>query len=190
MRCKKQESNGTPTAVIKQQQEAKALTREQYSVAYNDGYVMTVRFLLSRGLPSESAEEAAQGAWAKGWEYRKHLRNPKKVVSWVNTIALNLFRNGFRRRESPEELPEIAAEPKMNARAIDVRRTLANCPSRDRRLIEMTYIEGYTSAEVGKQMDSTPVAVRVRLLRARRRLAAQLQPERNAGAASKMKAAA
>jgi RNA polymerase sigma-70 factor (ECF subfamily) len=166
------------------------LTREQYSVSYNEGYPVTVRFLLSRGLPLEGAQEAAQGAWAKGWEYREHLRNPKKVVSWVNTIALNLFRNGFRRRESPGELPEMATAPKINARAIDVRRTLEKCPSRDRRLIEMTYIEGYTSAEIGKQTGSTPVAVRVRLLRARRKLAAELQPERHANSASKMKAAA
>jgi DNA-directed RNA polymerase specialized sigma24 family protein len=54
----------------------------------------------------------------------------------------------------------------------------------------MTYIEGYTSTEIGKQTGSTPVAVRVRLLRARRKLAAELQPERNANSASKMKAAA
>ena len=153
------------------------MTREQYSLAFDNGYKLTVRFLVSRGLSGDSAEEAAQAAWAKGWEHRKHLRNPKRVVSWVNTIALNLFRNWFRKRESPEELPEIATAPKMDVRAIDLHRSLEHCAPRDRQLLEGQYLEGYTSEELARRTGSTPVAVRVRLMRVRRKLVVLLQPD-------------
>jgi RNA polymerase sigma factor (sigma-70 family) len=155
------------------------MTREQYSLAYTNGYQSTVRFLVSRGLSGESAEEAAQAAWAKGWEHRGSLRNPKRVSSWVNTIALNLFRNWFRRRESPEELPEIPTAPRVDPRSIDLHRTLERCDARDRALLEGHYLEGYTSEELGAKTGCTAVAVRVRLLRVRRKLDVALRPGRN-----------
>jgi RNA polymerase sigma-70 factor (ECF subfamily) len=161
------------------------MTREQYSLAFDHGYKLTVRFLVSRGLSGDSAEEAAQAAWAKGWEHRKHLRNPKRVVSWVNTIALNLFRNWFRRRESPEELPEIATAPKMDPRAIDLHRSLDRCGPRDRQLLEEHYLEGYTSEELAQRTGCTPVAVRVRLMRVRRKLGAMLRADGKNRARSK-----
>jgi RNA polymerase sigma factor (sigma-70 family) len=162
-----------------------AMTREQFSLAYDNGYKLTVRFLVSRGLSGESAEEAAQAAWAKGWEHRGNLRNPKRVVSWVNTIALNLFRNWFRRRESPEELPEIPTSPRIDPRAIDLHRTLEKCEARDRQLLEKHYLEGYSSEELAQKTGCTAVAVRVRLLRARRRLSTMLRPEREGRVRSK-----
>jgi len=161
------------------------MTREQYSLAYSSGYPLTVRFLVSRGLSGESAEEAAQAAWAKGWEHRQNLRNPKRVSSWVNTIALNLFRNWFRRRESPEELPEIPTAPRIDPRAIDLHRTLERCDARDRALLEGHYLEGYTSEELGQKTGCTAVAVRVRLLRVRRRLDETLRPDRKSRARSR-----
>ena len=155
------------------------MTREQYSLAYTNGYQSTVRFLVSRGLSGERAEEAAQAAWAKGWEHRGSLRNPKRVSSWVNTIALNLFRNWFRRRESPEELPEIPTAPRVDPRAIDLHRMLERCDARDRALLEGHYLEGYTSEELGAKTGCTAVAVRVRLLRVRRKLDLALRPGLN-----------
>ena len=161
------------------------MTREQYSLAYDNGYQLTVRFLVSRGLSGDSAEEAAQAAWAKGWEHRQNLRNPQRVVSWVNTIALNLFRNWFRKRESPEELPEIPIAPDVNPQAIDLRRTLEKCDDRDRELLVGQYLEGYTSEELGEKTGCTAVAVRVRLLRVRRKLVASLRPGRSRFARNK-----
>jgi RNA polymerase sigma factor (sigma-70 family) len=155
------------------------MTRAEYADAYDNGYKLTVRFLVSRGLTGENAEEAAQAAWAKGWEHLSNLRNPKMVVSWVNTIALNLFRNWFRRRESIELVPEIPTAPGVSAQSIDIHRTLDRCEPKDRELLERHYLEGYTSEELAKETGCTPVAVRVRLLRVRRRLGAVLRPRRN-----------
>ena len=53
------------------------MTREEYGAAYKKGYNLTVRFLVSRGLSYDSAQETAQAAWVKGWERLGQLRDPK-----------------------------------------------------------------------------------------------------------------
>ena len=146
------------------------MTQEQYASAFHSGYKATTRFLISRGVSGETADEAAQAAWAKGWEHRDKLRNPEKVLSWVNTIALNLFRGSFRRRDTAELPLEIPHPPHISPRAIDVRRALAKCAPADREMLEKYYVEGYTSEELGRERGCTGIAVRVRLLRLRRRL--------------------
>jgi RNA polymerase sigma-70 factor, ECF subfamily len=146
------------------------MTREQYANAYDSGYAATKRFLVSRGINVETAEEAAQAAWARGWEHRDKLRNPDKVLSWVNTIALNLFRNWFRRRETAELSVEIPIPPHASPQRIDIGRALEKCLPAEREMLEKHYLAGYTSAELGRQRGCSAVAVRVRLLRVRRRI--------------------
>jgi len=158
------------------------MTQEQYADAYSRGFDVTRRFLVSRGVSGDTAEEAAQAAWARGWECRDQLRDPKRLVTWVNTIALNLFRNWFRRRETSLR-PEHQAPPHMcfpkacgqaSLQAIDIGRALASCAPDDREVIEKHYLAGYTSAELGQQKGCTAGAVRIRLLRARRRIRATI----------------
>ncbi len=146
------------------------MTRDQYAKAYDNGFTMTMKFLVSRGINVETAEEAAQAAWAKGWEHRDKLRDPGKVLTWVNTIALNVFRNWFRRRETGQLTADTPVPPGVSPRGIDVDRALANCAPADREILEKHYLAGYTSEELGRQRGCTAVAVRVRLLRARRRI--------------------
>jgi DNA-directed RNA polymerase specialized sigma24 family protein len=73
------------------------LTRERYGEAYQKGFDLTVRFLLSRGAWRDNASEVAQAAWARGWEHLIQLRNERLVLTWVNTIALNLYRSVLRK---------------------------------------------------------------------------------------------
>jgi RNA polymerase sigma-70 factor (ECF subfamily) len=163
-------SRGTRAFAAQDSLAGTIMTRDQYANAYGDGFAMTTKFLVSRGINVETAEEAAQAAWVKGWEHRDKLRDPERVLSWVNTIALNVFRNWFRRREAAELPVEIPVQPHASPQLIDVGSALAKCAPADREMIEKHYLEGYTSAELGRQMGCTAVAVRVRMLRARRRL--------------------
>ena len=146
------------------------VTQAQYAIAYNSGYPKTTRFMLSRGISREASEDLAQAAWAKGWEYREQIRDTQKFDSWVNTIALNLLRGSFRQRKSAELPTDIAVSPRTSPQTIDGQRLIASCSPTDRKLIEGHYMAGYTSAELGRQFGCTAVAVRVRLLRLRRRL--------------------
>jgi RNA polymerase sigma factor (sigma-70 family) len=146
------------------------MTQEQYADAYNRGFDMTVRSLVSRGVSGDTAEETAQAAWARGWEHRDQLRDPKRLLTWVNTIAMNLFRNACRRREICELPAEIPIPPQTNPRTIDLGRVMDRCKPAEREMLQQHYLAGYTSKELAAQADCTASAVRVRLLRLRRRL--------------------
>ncbi len=153
------------------------MTRGQYAEAYDGGYAYTKRYLLSRGIGVDTAEEMAQAAWAKGWEHRRQLRNPDAIAIWVNSIAMNLFRKLLRRHETAELPLDIPVAPRSGSEAVDLARALSSCSRADAELLNRFYGEGYTSQELAAELGCTASAIRVRLLRLRRRLQ-RLKPSR------------
>ena len=77
------------------------MTTDEYGQAYQSGFNLTVRFLVSRGLSYDSAQETAQAAWAKGWERLGQLRDQSMVLTWMNSIALNIHRSYNPARAAP-----------------------------------------------------------------------------------------
>jgi RNA polymerase sigma factor (sigma-70 family) len=145
----------------------RAMLGNTYAAAFENGYGATCRFLISRGAPRDEAEEIAQAAWVRGWEFREQLRDPGLVSYWVNSIARNLFRARFR-RVAPVSL-ESAKEPAyvFDTDAIDVRTALGRCSHRDRELFERA-MQGYSADEIARDSGVSSTGIRVRLLRARR----------------------
>ena len=90
------------------------------------------------------------------------------VSTWMNTIALNIHRSCIRREPLLDILPELSTPPKINLAAIDVRRILKSCKTKDRVVLHRYYIEGHKVQEIAKSQGWTETAVRIRLLRARR----------------------
>ena len=121
------------------------MTQEGYGQAYQRGFELTFRFLQSRGVPRESAREATQAAWAKGWERLAQLRNEELVITWVNTIALNVYRRGRRHEETWAVLRDVSTRPGINLAAIDMARILRICCPGDRALLEQQ-MKGLTPA--------------------------------------------
>jgi len=150
------------------------MNREEYGQAYRSGFESTVRFLLSRGAPRESAREAAQAAWAKGWERLYQLRNEGMVVTWVNTIALNAYRKLLRRDNCYQLAPELPGSSEMGLAAIDVARILDSCRPRERFLLEQQ-MSGVTTQEMAYREGASETAIRIRLLRVRRAVRARLE---------------
>ncbi len=149
-----------------------AVVNEQFfSAAYQRGFQQTSRFLLSRGIPRDVVFDTAQSAWTKAWERRDQLRNPAFLVTWVNSIALNVYRTALRREPITEELTEYQA-PKSDwdASALDAKRVLRECRQNDRIVLEGHYIFGYKLDEIAAQNNWSETAVRIRLLRARRKM--------------------
>ena len=136
------------------------MTREEYGAAYNKGFNLTVRFLVSRGLAYDAAQETAQAAWAKGWERLAQLRDPSMVLTWMNSIALNIHRSYIRREPLLQALPELSTPPKINLAAIDVRRILKTCKHNDRMVLQRHYLEGFKVQEIAQQLFLTPGTVR------------------------------
>lgn len=148
------------------------MLRNDYAQAFETGYSATRRFLLARGAPLEEAEEIAQAAWARGWEYRDQLRDPGLVSYWVNSIARNLFRARFR-APIQMEIEDTNAAYTLDLDAIEVLRLLDRCPRRDRELLEQS-LQGYSAEEIARTEGITPTGIRVRLLRVRQALRGKL----------------
>jgi DNA-directed RNA polymerase specialized sigma24 family protein len=147
----------------------RAMQREDYATAFQTGYGATRRFLISRGAPKDEAEEIAQAAWARGWEYRDQLRDPGLVGFWVNSIARNLFRARFR---APLAVPLQQGQNvsyAIDLDAIELGRLLDRCSGRDRALLEKS-LQGYSAEEIARNSGVTPTGIRVRMLRARQAL--------------------
>jgi len=143
------------------------MTRDEYGEAYQRGFELTFRLLLSRGAPKDKAREVAQAAWSRGWERLSQLRNDSLVTTWVNSIALNTYRGGLRRERTYEQLPELTTKARVNLAAIDVALILKICRPSDRVLLEQQML-GVTPAEIARKQGVTEMAIRVRLVRARR----------------------
>src|ERR1051326_6594805 len=148
------------------------MRRNEYAEAFENGFPATRRFLLSRGAGLEEAEEIAQAAWVRGWEYRDQLRDPGLVGFWVNSIARNLFREKFRSR-TMVPLEGVDAPYSMRLDDIELRRLLDRCTRRDRALLERSR-EGYSAEEIARDEGITSTGIRVRMLRIRQALREQL----------------
>lgn len=148
--------------------------REEYGNAYVAGFDRTARFLMSRGVPPAHAEELSQAAWVRGWERLHQLRGESGVSTWVNTIALNLFRNELRRGRSAQPLGKIHSDFRMDMASIDVDRILSYCRPAERVLLEHQ-LDGTAMDEVARVFGVTRAAIRIRLLRARRAVRARLE---------------
>ncbi len=159
------------------------MTRTEFGTAYADGCQRTVRFLLSRGLSVDEAHETAQAAWVRGWERRCQIRDRNKALTWVNSIALNLYRNQLRRDRKKEEMQDLAIPPRVSLIGIDLRRMLDRCRFSDRELLEKRYFFGYEIGELARDQGCSQTAIRVRLLRARRSLRRLLVEPRRGGRA-------
>jgi RNA polymerase sigma factor (sigma-70 family) len=120
----------------------------------------------------EEAEEIAQAAWVRGWEYRDQLRDPGLVGYWVNSIARNLFRAKFRAKLTAP-IDGVEAPYWLNLEEIEVHRLLDRCSGDDRQLLKRS-LEGYSAEEIAQDEGITSTGIRVRLLRIRQSLRQQL----------------
>jgi len=144
------------------------MTREAYARAYQEGLPLTFRFLLSRGVARDTAEEISQAAWMRGWERLGQLRSDELISTWVNTIALNLYRRAIRQERRLQGLKEpLYAKSTVNWAAIELRRILRFCRLPDRQLLEAQMV-GQTAEEIAQDQGVSQTAIRIRLLRARR----------------------
>ncbi len=147
------------------------ITKELFAQAYENGHNKTVSFLLSRGYNPQLAEEAAQAAWARGWERKEQLRDFRKAIPWVNSIALNIGRTRTRQVARLQTLPETLKDHwREPIASIDVGDKLLECSAGERNLLEKRYIWGWGADELAQEHHCSSLAIRLRLHRARERM--------------------
>jgi DNA-directed RNA polymerase specialized sigma24 family protein len=161
------------------------VTREEFGCTYRLACTRTVRFLLSKGATSTLAADVAQPAWTRGWERLSQLRDPKMILTWINTIALNEYRRQmtreavFNRARAAELDRPVPDRSDPNFAVIDISRVLAACSPNDRLLLQ-AQMNGVTPRELAYRKGITETAVRIRFLRARRSARAAFETNRTA----------
>lgn len=149
--------------------------------------------LLSRHLPKSEVAEAAQETLLDAFLNLSKLREPERFKAWLSSIALrrsaDFWRENSRRAErgvdfsSPEELAwleEVMVEDssskfeELTARrdaATLVATLMEELTPEDRIAVELFYAEEYDVAEIGEMMGWGESKVKVRLHRARKKMA-------------------
>lgn len=148
----------------------RCLSEAEFAHAFQTHFRKTLRFLRSRGASEDLAEEVAQEAWARGWERLHQLRNPEVIDVWVNSIAKHLWRNRVVRDQRNRELSDNMAIDQSPDGGILWRQITQACGEDEQKLLNLHYVRGYTSNEIAERVGSTALAIRLRLMRTRRKL--------------------
>ena len=126
------------------------------------------------------AEDIAAETFARVWTSRDRLRLPT-VKGYLFAIARNLNRMGWRsqkrrRADSTRRCPTGGPGPELEADGRDqlarVLAALQEMPETDRAAVLMRAQDGMSHAEIARALGLTEVAVKVKVHRARLRLAA------------------
>lgn len=156
---------------------------DRFRDVYARHYPDVVRYGLRRLDGLTAAEELAQEVFLVAWRRRAEL--PARTLPWLYGVARRLLANHWRaRRAVPTfvELTETAALDRHDGvvRLVDVRTALLCLSEDDQEILRLVGWEQLSLAETALVLGCGLAAAKVRLHRARRRLAELLreQPER------------
>ena len=118
----------------------------------------------------QDAQDAAQEALLKGWAQRHRIKE-KTAKAYLMRIAVNECRNiqRLRMKETPQDNLQDIGLPQAES-DLDLRQAVDRLPETLRLPILLYYMEGWTDKMVAKALQTTALAVRTRLSRARKQL--------------------
>ena len=154
--------------------EVRGGSREAYEALVAGWGPRIFAFLLRRTGSRFAAEEAYQETWLRVWQWRARYDPARAFRPWLFTIASNA---GFDSRKPRRDDFELAEEPGVDRDPVPARDSLlkalhALSPA-DRRLVLLAG-EGFNATEIGAMEALKPGTVRMRLKRARERMAAAI----------------
>lgn len=131
------------------------------------------------------AEDAAAETFRIAWQGHKAGR--ELSLPWLYQVLRNVVGNAYRHRGRASDGGERLAVESYRVDAVappvdegvEMRMRIAELPEPDRELIYMAYWEGLTGSEIGQILGCSAGAVRVRLLRARKKLKAMIDGQAN-----------
>lgn len=153
------------------------MDREAFEALYMQALPSLYRVAMSILRHQADAQDALQEAAARAWAHAEQIR-PDSGKAYLMRAVINECRNIQRRRQrvtpvEPTLLPEQAAPAREN----DLAEALAQLPEKLRLPLLLKYMEGCSEREAARALGVTTAAVKSRLLRGRRALAAILKEE-------------
>jgi RNA polymerase sigma factor (sigma-70 family) len=171
----------------------------RFERCFAEHYADVLAFALRRLPGRAGAEDAVAETFAIAWRRREVL--PEQALPWLYAIAFRVIanqrRSARRRRELEGRLAHEAGAGRADedpATAIDRRDAFAvafaRLTEREREVLRLVAWDGLGTEEAAQVLGCSPGAFRVRLHRARRRLAKQLRraghsPDESAAVAPK-----
>lgn len=155
----------------------------RFESCFRDHYAAILAFAVRRLPDRSTAEDVAAETFAVAWRRRELI--PEEPLPWLYGVALrvaaNQRRTGERRRRLRERLEHeastrVAAEPADALHHRDAfARAFEGLVEPDREVLRLVAWEGLDTREAAGVLGCSPAAFRVRLHRARRRLAKHLE---------------
>ncbi len=152
---------------------------QRFTALFDDAYADLLRFVRRRH-GEDGAEDVVADAFLTAWRRFDDLpAAPDDARAWLFGIArgtmANSRRGAARRAALGVRLAEVgptAAESHdgLSALSIDLVRAWEVLSARDQEVLALAVLDGLTSAAAAHVLGTTPVAFRLRLSRARRRL--------------------
>ena len=127
-----------------------------------------------------AAEDAVQEALVRAWERSRRGETINSLPDWVAVVAMNLLRSRLRRiRTELRATERLAARDQhhgtpQSEERLDLVRSLASLPRRQREALVLHYFAGLGVAEIARALRVRPGAAKSILHRGRTSLAARL----------------
>ncbi len=141
--------------------------REELERLYREQGDRMWRSILAYAGDPEVANDAVAEAFAQALRRGERIRDPERWL-WRSAFRIaggELQRRGGGAASDPPEVPYEMEEP-----AVELMRALASLPRTQRAAVVLHHAAGYPVREIARLIGSTPGAVKVHLLRGRRRL--------------------
>lgn len=122
----------------------------------------------------EDREDLRQEILLNLWRGWKHYRPDYRPVTWIYRVALNTAISWRRhQKRQVETLPldafDLPDDPTLREQTTHLKALIARLSADDRCLINL-YLDGFTSAEIGKMLGMSQTAVTTRLGRIKEKL--------------------
>ncbi len=154
---------------------------ESFGLLYERYYAAMVGVAYSLLGDRHLAEDAAQEAFASACGDITRLKRPEKFAGWLRQICRNVAIDIVRSRASGtaavKNLPPQVADDADSEPGEFVRRAVLELPPRGREVVLLHYFSGLSYGQIAETLGSSPQAIRGRLFRAKRKLAAKLSRE-------------
>lgn len=135
---------------------------------FSDQYPALYRFLLSRGISHDDAEELIQKAFVLIWEKRDHIDENKSLRAYLFQIAytrmLNHIKYQSRFQEDPSDYldrpaDDVSTEMDHSELQEKIRLIIRNMPEKRAMIFDMCFNQQFTYKEVAESMGLSPKTV-------------------------------
>lgn len=153
--------------------------------AFQENAAKIYSFIYAKVGNREATEDLTSQVFLKAARWLAEDRSADSIRSWLYTTARSTIVDYWREISNYQSVPfdDVALLFRGTDGPEEVRRTRAHAlrvldalPEREREVLRLRFLHGYTAGEIGKALGLTPGNVRVLQLRALRRAAAQASP--------------